>query len=276
MSLPDRVALGTMHGKAAAIAPPLSRLGIRVIVPEKLDTDVFGTFTGETPRQGTMLDAARAKARAAIAATGLPVGLASEGAYGPHPVVPFLAQGRELLLWHDATDGREIVETLTDDDPCYDQVVLSSATAAGAFLSRIGFPDTAVVVSPDADRTRPVAKGIQDPQLLCDVIDAVAASGPVLLQTDMRAHLNPRRMATIGRLANRLAERLARACGDCGAAGWGFLRHGSGLPCSWCGAESLLSSGEVQGCTACGAHRLVPRPDGNTAADPGACPLCNP
>ncbi|NHB77752.1 hypothetical protein [Rhodobacter calidifons] len=62
MSLPGRVALGTMHGKAAAIAPPLARLGIAVVVPEGLDTDRFGTFTGEVPRAGGMVEAARAKA----------------------------------------------------------------------------------------------------------------------------------------------------------------------------------------------------------------------
>ena len=42
--LPSRVALGTMHGKAVVIAPPLSALGIGVVVPEGLDTDRFGTF----------------------------------------------------------------------------------------------------------------------------------------------------------------------------------------------------------------------------------------
>lgn len=79
MTLPTRAALGTMHGKEAALAPPLSVLGITLIRPE-IDTDRFGTFTAEMPRSGTMADAARAKAKAAIAATGLSVGLASEGA----------------------------------------------------------------------------------------------------------------------------------------------------------------------------------------------------
>ena len=81
MTLPDRAALGTMHGKAAAIAPPLARLGITLVVPEGLDNDRFGTFTAEVPREGTMEYAARAKARSAIAATGSSVGIASEGAY---------------------------------------------------------------------------------------------------------------------------------------------------------------------------------------------------
>lgn len=93
MRLPARVALGTMHGKAAAIAPPLSKLGIVLSVPEALDTDRFGAFSGEPPRTLAMIDATHAGAHAAVAATGLPVALASESAYGPHPVIPFLPRG---------------------------------------------------------------------------------------------------------------------------------------------------------------------------------------
>lgn len=276
MTLPDRVALGTMHGKAAAIAPPLAGLGITVVVPDGLDTDAFGTFTGERPRAGTMLDAARAKARAAIAATGLPVGLASEGAYGPHPVIPFLAQGRELLLWLDTRTGQEIVELLTDPSPRYDQVEVASPAAAAEFLARIRFPETALVVASASDRTRPLAKGVRDPDELHRVLAIATADGPALLQTDMRAHLNPRRMEVIGRLGGQLAARLARTCGQCGAPGWGFVRHGPALPCAWCSAPTLLPGGEIHGCTACGLETLFPRPDGKTEADPGTCQLCNP
>lgn len=132
--LPSRVALGTMHGKAAVIAPPLSALGIGVVVPEALDTDRFGTFSGEVARVGTMEQAARAKARAAVAMTGLPVGIASEGAYGPHPVVPFLALAQEMILWHEAATGREIVEVQRDDRPAYDNALLSGVDEVVGFL----------------------------------------------------------------------------------------------------------------------------------------------
>ena len=111
--LPDRVALGTMHGKEAVIAPPLAALGVTVVLAE-VETDRFGTFSGEVARTGSMIEAARAKAQAAIAATGLPVGLASEGAYGPHPHFSFLPFGRELLVWLDIRTGQEVVEMTTD------------------------------------------------------------------------------------------------------------------------------------------------------------------
>lgn len=272
MSLPDQVALGTMHGKAVALGPPLSRLGITLVVPEGLDTDRFGTFTGEVPRAGTMIEAARAKALAAIGATGLPVGVASEGAYGPHPLLPFLARGTELLLWHDARTGQEVVETLVDDDPCYARIEAASLEEAEAFLARVGFPGTAVIVSAAEGA---VTKGIQDRDRLKAVF-GLGRAAVITLQTDMRAHLNPRRMAMIGLLAEKFAARLATRCPDCAAPGWGRLRPAPGLPCAWCDGPTLLPAGEVHGCTACGAEAVVPRPDGLTEADPGHCPVCNP
>lgn len=44
--------LATMHGEKAAFGPALAReLGLRLIVPEGIDTDALGTFTGEVVRQ---------------------------------------------------------------------------------------------------------------------------------------------------------------------------------------------------------------------------------
>lgn len=276
MTRPDRVALATVHGKEAAIAPPLARLGIAVVVPPSLDTDRFGTFSGEIARTGTMLDAARAKADAAMEATGLAVAIASEGSYGPHPVIPLLARGQELMLWWDRRSGQEIVETLIDDAPAFDTATVTDLAEADAFLSRIGFPDVAVVIAAAQLLQNPVAKGVRDRDEIAATVGRLARVGPVLLATDMRAHMNRRRMETIARLSERFAERIARPCPVCAAPGWGVLRIEPGLPCAACGTPTPVARGEVFGCTACGTTRFVPRADGRTEADPGHCVLCNP
>lgn len=36
MTLPGAAAFGTMHGKEAAFAPPLTRLGVTLVRPEEL------------------------------------------------------------------------------------------------------------------------------------------------------------------------------------------------------------------------------------------------
>jgi len=274
-----RAALGTMHGKEAAIAPPLARLGVEVIVPDGLDTDRFGAFTGEVPRAGTMMEAARAKAQAAISATGLAAGIASEGSYGPHPVVPFAAFGHELILWRDEAGGLEIVETLVDDAPSYGHEEVASIGEADAFLTRIGFPESGVIVAPADLPNRPVAKGVRERAALARAIDAAvhcSREGRAMVQTDMRAHLNPRRMQTIARLADALARRLATPCPACDAPGFGRLRVEAGLPCGGCGLPADMIAREIFGCAACGHEQPRPRPDGLTAADPRYCAFCNP
>jgi hypothetical protein len=270
--LPDRVALGTMHGKETVIAPPLAALGVAVVLA-KVETDRFGTFSGEVARAGSMIEAARAKAQAAIAATGLPVGLASEGAYGPHPHFGFLPFGQELLLWLDIRTGQEVVEMTTDIQPNYDQETVVDLAAAEAFLTRIGFPETAVIVQP-AITAPPLAKGVTDRASFVAALDhAFRLGGTAHLQADMRAHMNPRRMSVIAGLAQRLAQRLAVPCPTCAAPGFGRLRSLPGLPCRDCGTETGLVAAEVHGCTACGAEQSVPR---QGLADPGHCPSCNP
>jgi len=274
MTLPSRAALGTMHGKEAALAPPLAALGISLILPA-IDTDRFGTFTAETPRSGTMADAARAKARAAIAATGLSVGIASEGAYGPHPDIPFLPLGRELLLWHEAETGREIIEQALDDRPSYDHAEVADLAEAEALLARVAFPATALIVAASADAL-PVAKGVRDHDALAAAIGrAVACSADrrAFLQTDMRAHMNPRRMEVIAGLAGRIAQRLSTPCPHCRAPGWGLLRRDPGLPCGDCGTSTALVAHDIHGCTACGAEDRTAR---TGTADPAHCPYCNP
>lgn len=280
MRLPVLVALGTMHGKAAAIAPPLARIGVGIIVPEGLDTDRFGTFTGEIPRAGTMRDAARAKTRAAMAATGLTTALASEGAYGPHPSVPLLVMGHELILWRDEMTGHEITEQITDDSPCFDHAEVTCPGEVEPLLARIGFPAVALVAAP-AGRpgVAPVAKGIRDRESLARAIDEAVCQSPVgraRLQTDMRAHMNPRRMAMITRLAERLAARLATPCPACGAPGFGTTRIETGLPCRDCGRRTSLVRAVILSCGACHFERQGQRQDGRTHATAAECEECNP
>ena len=73
------IAVGTRHRKERQFRVPFRDvLGAHLLTPDDLDTDRFGTFTGEVSRVETAIEAARAKARLAMTVTGLPFGLASE------------------------------------------------------------------------------------------------------------------------------------------------------------------------------------------------------
>jgi hypothetical protein len=273
------IALGTMHGKDRAIGRPFARrLGATLLVPEDLDTDAYGTFTGEIERYGTMIDAARAKAGLAIERSGLPLGLASEGSFQPHPAIPGLVRGTELVLFLDRARGLEIRESVVTRRTNYASRPAAPGESIEAFLESIGFPRHALVVSP-RQPLGPAAprKGIADRAALAAAIrEAAAASfdGQALLVTDMRAHCNPTRMAVIRAAADRLACRIATPCPACARPGFGLVEIERGRPCAACGAATRLLAAEIHGCAGCGCRRRRPR--AGPGADPRHCPRCNP
>lgn len=168
---PNLVALGTMHFKELALSDTFAKLGIHIKVPKSIDTDSFGTFTGEIPRYGSMIDAARAKAIAAARLIGCDVGLGSEGAYGPHPFVPFVPVGKELLVWHDLRSGLDIFELSIDEAPNFFHRDVSSLEDAKSFLSQIGFPQQGVVVLSADVAAENAEKGIRDYETLSGAIE---------------------------------------------------------------------------------------------------------
>ncbi len=274
--------LATMHGKEAAIAPALlDGLGLVVDVPPGLDTDSLGTFTGEIPRAGCMREAAIAKARLGMAMTRRPIGVASEGSYGPHPWIPFVAGGIEMIVLVDDTRDIIITECLVEDEPVYAHVDVTSSNELDTFLDRIHFPQHALIVKPNAPKKPPfpIYKGLRcRPHLAAAVTECAACSSDshAFVQTDMRAHMNPTRMAAIDRLARKLCRRAAACCPCCSTPGYGQVDIETGLPCEWCGFPSMLVRHEIFGCVACGHREHRPRPDGRSHADPGNCPHCNP
>ncbi len=274
-----RVVLATKHGKERQLARPLAVVGLHVSVVQDLDTDLLGTFTGEIDRVGSPREVALRKARLGIASAGVPVGLASEGTFGPHPQSMFVAADHELLAFVDDDVGIEIVEGILSLDTNHDATTVAAADQLDAFLVRVGFPQHGVVVQP-ATHWDPDAslKGITDPRLLGDAVARAAASatdGRALVQTDMRAHMNPTRQRVIRRLGFRLARRVAQRCPACRTPGYGIVDVVRGLPCGLCAAPTELVSDEVLGCARCAHQERRPRRD-LVAAPAGQCPWCNP
>jgi predicted Zn-ribbon and HTH transcriptional regulator len=275
-----RAAIATLHGKERVIGPALSRfLALRLEPATDVDTDSLGTFTGEIARAGSMLDAARAKARLAMARTGAGIGLGSEGAFGPHPAVPFLASGVEVVVLIDGASGQEIVaqrRTRTN----YESTTVRPGDDLSAFLERILFPSHAVIVRPERGADPfDVVKGVSDRRALGEAVAKMAAAsdtGRALVQTDMRAHLNPTRMKAIGFVARALALRAARLCPACGAPGFGVEDVLRGLPCADCGAPTRLVRAELHRCRLCGFETQKRVRPASLRAEAKWCDLCNP
>jgi hypothetical protein len=270
-------AIATLHGKERAIAPVLCRwFDMAVTVAPGVDTDALGTFTGEIARAGTMLDAARAKAELAIARTGAPIGIGSEGAFGPDPALPWIASGRELLLLREAATGHEVVamrRTRTN----FDHVTVGPNDAIDGFLAQVGFPSHAVVVRSDPREAGPQAKGLTRREEVDVALQAAfGRTDRAVIETDMRAHLNPTRMKSIGRLARALAARTARRCPSCGVPGFGMTGVERGLPCRECEAPTRRIRAEIHSCASCVTRVLRHERSAAIRADPTWCDLCNP
>jgi hypothetical protein len=272
-----RVVIATMHGKEAVLVPPLARaLGIDAVVPADFDTDRFGTFTREVERFGTPLEAARRKARAAMAATGLPTAIASEGSFGPHPQLGIVPLGQELVLLLDDELGLEVVAEDHTTETNFASAACTSMPELTAFAERVGFPGHRVVLTVRGEPTATV-RGLGEPRQLAAEFERLRAHyGTVTAETDMRADRNPTRMRAIARAAERLAERALARCPACRWPGHGVVDAVRGLPCELCGEPSDLVLALVVGCARCGARSEAPRPDGRTTCDPGHCAHCNP
>jgi len=148
----------------------------------------------------------------------------------------------------------------------------------------VGFPRHAVIARPASLGAGTATAGLLF-KGLCTTLQLQVAlqacrdadpHGQVWLETDMRAHHNPTRMASIRRLGFALLRRLRTPCPACGSPGWGLVETEPGLPCSWCGEATPLAASEIWGCPSCGERQHRPRRDGLTAADPGHCSWCNP
>lgn len=270
-------AIATMHGKERAIAPVLCRwLDMTVTTAPGIDTDSLGTFTDEIARKGTMLDAARAKACLAIERTGARLGIGSEGAFGPDPHLPFVASGFELILLRDAVTGHEIVVSRRTRAN-YDHVTVAPTESIDAFLDRIGFPSHAVVVCGEPLCGRDPIKGLITRSSVDAALRLVFENSLyATLQTDMRAHLNPTRMAAIGRLARGLAVRTARCCPSCNTPGFGRIDVERGLTCRDCNMPTRLIRAEIHGCSVCGYKITKRARPAGSRADPTYCDMCNP
>jgi hypothetical protein len=265
-----RAVLATKHHKEKAISGPLKETtGLSIFVPPDLDTDLLGTFSGEVERQGTPGEVVVRKARFGMSAASVSLGIASEGSFRPHDELSFSVGSHELMAFVDDDAGIVVVEDLFTLDTNFANTKAKDLASIDEFLTRVGFPSHGLIAVPNDrievghdDRVRLVLEEVPDQQLFKGIIDRdtleqvvsrcadLSSDGLAHVETDMRAHLNPTRMATIGALATRLGKRLASVCPACGAPGWGRLSA------TWetREAEPPVITQEILGCARCG-HR---------------------
>lgn len=281
--------LGTRHGKEAVIRPILaSALGLQVAVLNDFDSDRFGTFSGEIARVGHAKDTVRAKALAALAEAPYgDFGVASEGSFGPHPDVPFVQCGLELVMLTSRDGVVALIGTDLTLHTNFASVNVRSIEDVAAFARRARFPSHGLIVKACATKNdrhtaahhtggANLAKGILDWRALEHAVTALLArDGCATVETDMRAHFNPTRMESIARATASLVHAASSACPQCQAPGFAVTVVDRGLPCESCARPTQRPVAEIFVCATC-AHRAARPTLGPTVAPAAHCDWCNP
>jgi hypothetical protein len=264
----------TMHGKNEVIQSEFASLGLKWTNCE-LNTDQFGTFSGEIKRNFDAISTARQKCDLAFCHTDVDIAIASEGSFGPHPNIPFIPVNEELLLFKERKTGFESFVFSRVHKTNFTSLEVSSLHALEKAANNACFPSHALIVT-DVKRQEMV-KGIVDWKILEKTFNRFKEKHEnIILETDMRAMLNPTRMEHIRQAAKKLYKKLDSCCPECQSPGFGNEHYESGLPCSACGLPTSSVLKLEIACPSCEYVSHVYHPNGKTDEDPQYCSFCNP
>ena len=273
-----KLVIATMHGKDTVIAPVLKQnLNVTPIVPDKFNTDSYGTFSGEIERIDDPITAARRKCLDACKLTNATSAVASEGSFGPHPTMFFVPADDEFMIFVDTENGIEIVAR---------ELSLNTNFAGGSFTEwqeiekfagRIGFPAHKLIARKEKADNSDLVKDISSAESLKTNFEYFLGKyGTIFLETDMRAMSNPTRMAVIESVANKLVKKILNPCPNCNFPGFDVTDVVEGLPCSLCGSPTRSTLYHEYQCKKCGHKNKVMYPNGVQKEDPTYCDYCNP
>lgn len=273
-----KVVVATMHKKEEVIGPLFfDAFGVNCTVINGLDTDKFGTFTGEKERLSDPLTTARNKCILAAERTGASIVIASEGSFGSHPQIPYVPADDEIVLLKDFDNNLEIFGRKISLETNYYGSYVHNLNELSDFTSKVDFPNHALIIKDHDQNFTNVIKGISSWDALHDhykeFIDKDLA---VYLETDMRALYNPTRMKVIADATKNLIEKLNSICPSCDMPGFAIKNVQKGLPCECCGAltNGILSLNYV--CSKCEFKLEKPYPNNKEKESAMYCDFCNP
>jgi hypothetical protein len=272
------IVLASKHEKLQLIEPAFRQVLQSKMREVAVDTDQLGTFSGEIERKDPPRETAIKKARLGIEATGIPLGLASEGSIGSDPIIPWIQSDHELIVLVDAERNRIYSESFLSREITIASIEITAGDSLEDFLKRADFPRHALIVQPISPTSPVFFKGIRE---LADLNTAIVQSieksklSKVRIQSDLRAMHSPSRRENIRKAAELLATRIAAQCPRCNEPGWGKIGFNYGVPCSDCGEVNPdLARAELLGCDIC-KHQIRGTLL-NLEIDPSRCHYCNP
>lgn len=269
-----KLVIATMHKKEEVIAPIMEKeLGVTCITPTSLNTDIFGTFSGEIERKDSPIDSARKKCLKAMDITSCDLAIASEGSFGPHPNLLFVPCDDEFLLFLDKKNNIEIIVRDLSLDTNFNSTKIKTKSDLDFFLKKTKFPSHGVIVK--AGKT--LKKGITNIKDLYEIHEScINNKKSYHIETDMRAMYNPTRMKVIENLTLKLAQKIKSLCPNCNTPGFGITDTKPGLPCHLCGFPTKSTKSHIYQCNNCKYKIEKEFPYNKLKEDPMYCDNCNP
>ncbi|MTJ31092.1 DUF6671 family protein [Aphanizomenon sp. UHCC 0183] len=274
--------LATMHNKEKVIFPLLKEhLGINLIVPQGLNTDIFGTFTREIKRPDTQVVTARLKAKKALEMYDEKIAIASEGSFAPHPLIPYIYANREIIIFLDQENDLEIIGEVFSMETNFNHQIISSLEEAEEFGKKVGFPEHGLVISFDniSTGTTEFIKGITSKENLINSVETAiknTSDNKFNIETDMRSMYNPTRMKNISLATQDLINEINSLCPQCNTPGFMINQKIPGLPCELCHQPTSLIKTVIFQCQKCNFSQQQLFPNNQEFADPSLCEYCNP
>ena len=268
----------TKHGKDKVIAPILDEwLGVKSYTANDINTDIFGTFSGEILRASDPITTVREKCIYGMNLLGADLAVASEGSFGPHPFIPFISADEEFLIFIDKQQQVEIVVRELSTSTNFLIQKIKSISELEEFLDRVNFPSHGIFINVTDKFNNIKRYAINSNEELNQVsIEDFFTENNVEVETDMRAMNNPTRMNVIEQATLKLVNRINAKCKNCNKPGFGITDYEEGLPCEYCGFPTKSIINVIYSCNYCMYKEVKLNPKGKLKENPMYCNFCNP
>lgn len=274
----NHAVLITKHNKEAVIKPLVEHhLHLPLHVIHDIDTDRFGTFSREIKRKKPQLDTARLKIKAAHNQSKARYVIASEGSFGSHPMLP-IPWNVELVVMVDFERKVEVIGVCENAKTNFAHQLLSTLDELLMFARECQFPSHGVLLRPDHEKHAFIIKDVDNEQALTQAFQLClqrSKTHKVFVETDMRAHRNPMRMANIEKATQHMLANYLSVCPQCSCPGFVVTQTIKGLPCEVCSQPTHMVLEHLSVCKQCKFTLSQKFPKGQTCPAQ-YCDYCNP
>lgn len=273
-----KVAIVTKHEKEKIIAPILeANFNMETVLIPNLDTDIWGTFSGEKERLGTAIETVINKTKMISELQDFDFVIASEGSFFEHPLLPFTTVNEEVVCLRSLKDDRMFIGKAQSVVTNFKKGVFSHYEDLLHFAKKVNFPSHALILKDKKEEGNSVFKALRNEKHLKLIFDFLKElNDEVYVETDMRAHLNPTRQLVIQEAVNNLVARMKSVCPKCKTPDFWVDHLKFDLNCMVCDAPTSLASVEVLHCKSCAYEEEKKIVITDEDLIQAACERCNP